>query len=240
LKRFYRAWCDNQKLVNFTLKVKESDLYIRSQKDLTSEALESLQRHRRVLEEYIAQNPDFKTTLTPLPIDENVPELIHQMLLAARAVGVGPMAGVAGAIAEFVGRDLLKYSQEVIVENGGDIFIKSSGSQKIGIYAGSSFFTKRLVLEINSAQTPLGIATSSGTVGHSLSFGTADAVTIVASSAVLADATATAVGNRIINEDSLKQGIEFSQRVEGVKAAVIIKNDRVALWGEIKVRCFEN
>ncbi|GAG89833.1 unnamed protein product, partial [marine sediment metagenome] len=111
----------------------------------------------------------FLTSLEPLFVSDNAPRIVKSMSEAAKRVGTGPMASVAGAIAEFVGNELLAFSPEIILENGGDIFLKSSKKRLIGIYAGKSPLTGKIGLEINGDDTPLGICTSSGTVGHSLS-----------------------------------------------------------------------
>jgi ApbE superfamily uncharacterized protein (UPF0280 family) len=157
------------------------------------------------------------------------------MARAASKAGVGPMAAVAGAIAEFVGHDLIALSPEIIIENGGDIFLASSRERTIGIYAGNSPLTGKIGLKISGAETPLGICTSSGTVGHSLSFGQADAVVILAKSATLADAAATAIGNLISQADDIPKGIERAQGIKGLKGVIIIKDDRLGLWGEVKI-----
>jgi len=159
---------------------------------------------------------------------------------AARLCGVGPMAAVAGAIAEFVGRELLEFSPEIIVENGGDIFVKSLRQRTIGIYAGGSPLTGRLGLQIEPEDTPLGICTSSGTVGHSLSFGRADAAIVLADSATLADAAATAIGNRVSEPADIEKGIEFAQSIGQLKGVVIIKGDKLGVWGEVKLVKTEN
>jgi len=145
------------------------------------------------------------------------------------------MAAVAGAIAESVGSKLLALSPEVIVENGGDIYLKSLKKRLIGIYAGKSPLSGKLVLEIDGEETPMGICTSSGTVGHSLSFGKADAVIVLAKSAALADAAATAIGNLIIQPGDIPLGIELAQSIDGVRGVVIIKDDKMGLWGEVKI-----
>ena len=145
------------------------------------------------------------------------------------------MASVAGAITEFVGTELLAFSPEVIVENGGDIFLKSLEKRIIGIYAGKSPLTGKIGLEIDGEDTPLGICTSSGTVGHSLSFGKADAVVALSKSATLADAAATAIGNLILQPDDIPSGIEFAQGIEGLKGLLIIKDDKIGLWGKVKI-----
>ena len=145
------------------------------------------------------------------------------------------MASVAGAIAEFVGSQLLAFSPEVIVENGGDIYLHSLGKRLIGIYAGKSPLTGKIGLEINGQDTPMGICTSSGTVGHSLSYGKADAVIVLSPSATLADAAATAIANRIIQPGDIPNGIEFAQSIDGLKGVIIIQDEKVGLWGEVKL-----
>ena len=145
------------------------------------------------------------------------------------------MASVAGAIAEFVGTELLDFSPEIIVENGGDIYLKSLKKRLIGIYAGKSPLSGKIGLEINGEDTPLGICTSSGTVGHSLSYGKADAVIAVSKSALLADAAATAIGNLIKKPGDIPSGIKFAKGIEGLKGVIIIEGDNMGLWGEVKI-----
>ena len=145
------------------------------------------------------------------------------------------MAAVAGAIAEAVGRDLLAFSSEIIVENGGDIFMKISKKRLVGIYAGQSSFTQKIAIEIMPRETPLGIGTSSGTVGHSLSLGNADAVIILSSSAALADAAATAIGNMVKAIDDIPKAIEQARNIEGMRGGVIIIGDQMGVWGKVKI-----
>jgi len=142
---------------------------------------------------------------------------------------------VAGAIAEAVGRDLLASSAEVIVENGGDIFLALEKGRMVGIYAGDSPFTGKLALQIGPGETPMGICTSSGTVGHSLSFGKADAVIVLSPSAALADAAATAVGNVVEDSDDIPGAVEFAQGLDGVDGVVVIKGERMGMWGRVKL-----
>ena len=232
----YRHWIKDKDLVSFNIVVKETDLYIRASTNLRRKAHKLVLKYRDKLEKYIEQHPDFLTSLKPLPADKNAPLIVKRMSASAARVGIGPMASVAGAIAEFVGNELLAFSPEVIVENGGDIYLKSLRKRLIGIYAGKSPLTGKISLEINGEDTPLGICTSSGTVGHSLSYGRADAVVVVAKSATLADAAATAIGNLIVQPSDIPNGIEFAKGIEGVKGVIIIKDDKVGLWGEVKIR----
>lgn len=233
--RDYRHWIKDGDLVSFRVAVKETDLHIRSHRILGTEALEVVQESRASLEGYIARHPDFQTVLEPLGVEKDSPSIVREMVEAAALVGVGPMAAVAGAIAERVGRKLLKLSPEVIVENGGDIFLASSKRRTVGVYAGDSPFTGKLALRIEAEETPIGICTSSGTVGHSLSFGNADAVIVLSPSTALADAAATAIGNIVKQDSDIDKGIQFAQGIAGLKGVAIIKGSLLGAWGEIKL-----
>lgn len=233
--RTYRHWVEGKDLIPFNVIVKETDMYIRASTDLQRKARRLVSKYRRTLENYIERCPAFLTSLKPFPAPEDAPGIVKQMAEAARKVGVGPMAAVAGAIAESVGKELLAFSPEIIVENGGDIYLKSLRDRIVGVYAGQSPFTGKIGLEIKAKDTPLGICTSSGTVGHSLSFGKADAVIVLSRSAALADAAATAIGNRVSHADDITGAIEFAENIKGLKGLVIIKDDNIGLWGEVKI-----
>jgi ApbE superfamily uncharacterized protein (UPF0280 family) len=233
--RTYRHWVRDTGLVSFNLTVKETDLYIRAWRNLRRKALKAVLKYRASIEGYIRQYPSFLTTLEPFPVQGDAPQIVREMSQAARAVSVGPMAAVAGAIAEYVGKTLLSFSPEVIVENGGDIFLKITERRTVGIYAGESPLSGKVALEIEPEETPLGICTSSGTVGHSLSFGRADAAVALAPSACLADAAATAIGNLVRETTDIDRGIEFAQRIDGLIGVVIIKGDKMGVWGAVRI-----
>jgi ApbE superfamily uncharacterized protein (UPF0280 family) len=233
--RTYRHWVKDKDLVSFNVTVKETDLYIRAQSNLKQKALKLVLKYRQQLEGYIERHPSFLTSLEPIATGDDAPRIVTEMAEAARKAGVGPMAAVAGAIAEFVGVQLLESSPEIIIENGGDIYLKSQEDRLIGIYAGKSPLTGKLGLEIKGRDTPMGICTSSGTVGHSLSYGKADAVIVLSKSAVLADAAATAIANLINQPEDIPAGIEFAQGIEDLSGVVIIQGDKMGLWGEVKI-----
>jgi ApbE superfamily uncharacterized protein (UPF0280 family) len=233
--RTYRHWIKGGDLVSFNVVVKETDLYIRASTNLRRKALRLVLKYRDILERYISQYPAFLTSLQPLPVDDNAPRIVKAMSEAASRAGVGPMASVAGAIAEFVGTELIAFSPEVIIENGGDIYLKSLGKRVVGIYAGLSPLTGKIGLEIAGTDTPIGICTSSGTVGHSLSFGKADAVVVLSKSAILADAAATAIGNLIKQPTNIPDGIELAKSIEGVLGVIIIQGENTGLWGRVKI-----
>ena len=233
--RTYRHWIKSKDLISFNVVVKETDLYIRASSNLKRKAHKLVLKYRDILERYIERHPSFVTSLEPLPVSDDAPYIVKSMSEAAARVGIGPMASVAGAIAEFVGNELLAFSPEIIIENGGDIYLKSRGKRIVGIYAGKSPLTGKIGLEIKGQDTPLGICTSSGTVGHSLSHGKADAIIVLSKSATLADATATAIGNLIVQPNDIPGGIEFAKGIDGLKGVIIIKDDKVGLWGKVKI-----
>jgi ApbE superfamily uncharacterized protein (UPF0280 family) len=233
--RFYRHWIKESGLISFNVVVEQTDLYIRSQRNLKDKALNFVLKHRGSLEAYIGRHPLFLTTLDAYQAEAGAPAIVKEMARVSQLTGVGPMAAVAGAIAEAVGRDLLAFSPEIIVENGGDIFLKISRKRLVGIYAGQSPFTKKIALEILPRETPLGISTSSGTIGHSLSMGSADAVIVLSSSAALADAAATALGNIVKTVDDIPKVIEEAQSIEGLGGVVAIIGDKMSVWGKMRI-----
>jgi ApbE superfamily uncharacterized protein (UPF0280 family) len=233
--RFYRHWIKDSDLASFEVTVKQTDLCIRARRNLKNKALDSVLKHRGSLEAYIERHPLFLTTLDIYQTEAEAPAIVKEMARVSQLTGVGPMAAVAGAIAEAVGRDLLAFSPEIIVENGGDIFLKISKKRLVGIYAGQSTFTQKIALEILPRETPLGICTSSGTVGHSLSLGNADAVIVLSPSAALADAAATALGNVVKDADDIPEAIEKAQNIEGLRGVVIIVGDKMGIWGKVRI-----
>jgi len=231
----YRLGIKDTDLVSFNVVVEQTNLYIRAEHNLRDKAFRSAIKHRRSLERYIEHHPLFLTTLEPYPVERTAPAIIKEMAIASKVANIGPMSAVAGAIAEAVGKDLLPFSPEIIVENGGDIFLKTSKKRLVGIYAGKSPFTDKVALEINPRETPLGICTSSATIGHSLSLGCADAVVTLSPSTLLADTMATAIGNTIRSIDDIPQAIEKAKDIQGLCGIIIIKDDKIGIWGKVKI-----
>lgn len=222
-------------LIVFEVIEEETDLLISSNIDLSSVARESVKRYRNQIKDYIHRNRDFLTTLEPLEVEPDAPEIVKDMSKASAIAGVGPMAAVAGAIAEFVGRDLLRFSQDVIVENGGDIFMSTKRDRLIGVYAGKSPFSGKLGLKIRADQMPLGVCTSSGTVGHSLSFGRADAAIIISKWTSLADAVATATGNMVKSQEDIQNAISFASSIEKIEGVIVIIGHNMGVWGDVEI-----
>ncbi|MDX9787589.1 MAG: UPF0280 family protein [Desulfobacterales bacterium] len=233
--RTYRHRIQKEGLTTFNITVRETDLLIRADKPLDRIALNSILCHRRFLEAFIAQHPVFATSLVPWTVSEPMPAIVWDMIRAGQKAGVGPMASVAGAVSQRVGEDLSVYSKEVIIENGGDVYIKTDAPVTVGIYAGKSPLSLRIGLNIASGNAPMAVCTSSGTVGHSLSFGNADAVSVVSKSCALADAAATAIGNRVLSAKEIQQAMAFGQTIDGVEGILIIVGEQMGVWGKLEL-----
>ncbi|MBM4288681.1 MAG: UPF0280 family protein [Deltaproteobacteria bacterium] len=233
--RTYRTRMVRERLMGFEIKIYQTDLMILAERDLRQEATAVVHQERRRLEHYIAQHPGFLESLTPWPEDPLAPPLVKDMIRAAAQVQVGPMAAVAGAIAAAVGRELLHHSTEVIVENGGDIFLKLGEPATVALWAGRSPLSLKVGLRIPAAQMPLGVCTSSGTVGHSLSLGRAEAACVLAGDTALADAAATALGNRIKQPGDITAALEWLGSINGLLGGVAICGDKLGAWGEVEL-----
>ncbi len=231
----YRKCVERNGLISFIVTACQTNLQILADHDLTAEAMESLLMYRGHLESYIHDHPEFATTLVPYPMAGPAPKIVRDMAAAAERAGVGPMAAVAGAVAEYVGRDLSKHSGEVIIENGGDTYIHVKEPLTVAIAAGDSPLSMNVGLRFNRTEKPFSVCTSSGTVGHSLSFGKADAVCIVSDSALIADAAATAVGNRVRTGRDIDHAIRFGRGINGVDGIVIIQGKDMGLWGDVEL-----
>ncbi len=229
---------DRNRFTAFEVTVKETDLRVfvsprAYSADLPAVVSDLVWRQRRLIEDYCTGAPLFRTTLDPYLLEGPAPGPVLAMIRAGNAAGVGPMAAVAGVLAEIVGMALLKSSNEVIVENGGDIFIAVVESATVGVFAGNSPLSGRLAIAVDPRRTPLGVCTSSGTVGPAFSRGRADAAVALSPSAGLADAAATALGNRVGGPDDLEAALKFARTIEGLTGALIICGDRFAAWGEV-------
>jgi ApbE superfamily uncharacterized protein (UPF0280 family) len=235
--RAYRQHSGDPDLLACQVQVRETDLQILAPVEVRTAALHSVIQYRNQLENYLPHHPIFLETLSPLPDDPTAPPLVRAMLQAGLATEVGPMAAVAGVIAEYVGRDLLKIPgcDEVVVENGGDIFISRHQDCTIAIFAGESRLSNRVGLKLKAAQMPCGVCTSSATVGHSLSLGRADAITVVAPSAALADAAATRIGNLVKSKGDLNRALEVAAAIPGLTGVVIIIGDDLGAWGKLEL-----
>jgi ApbE superfamily uncharacterized protein (UPF0280 family) len=196
--------------------------------------IREIKRQRKLLEEYIGRQPEFLTALAPIAIHPDAPLIAHRMQWAAANTGVGPMAAVAGGIAQLaVENALAAGAGEAIVDNGGDIYIASPAEVIVGLYAGRSPLAGKLALRIKPERLPLAVCSSSSKMGHSLSFGCCDLATIVARDAFLADATATRACNQVKTEQDIAPTLRLIMSIPGILGVLLIKDEAIGMAGEL-------
>lgn len=237
MDRFYR------RIVNYTLpyfteiKYKFTDILILSDKKLKEkEILNEIKKIYEEIEKYSLKKPLFLSSLKPI-YDKNPPSFLKEIFLYSEKTGLGPLAGIAGffskEIAEFI-KD--KFNPEnLIIENGGDIYLKRKEESKILIYAGNSPLSMRIGFKIPEGE--YGIATSSKTVGHSISFGNADAVTVISKDPIISDFYATYFGNIVKDEEDIERALKIARKEREIKGTIIILRDRIGIYG---VEIFRN
>ncbi len=232
---------------HFQLKETIVTISAREQRHIEA-AKRSIREQRKLLEEFIRTDPFFMITLEPydLPADDedegndengvndvnNMPEIVKQMIKCSATFGIGPMAAVAGVIAKYAVQAMTEAGATyAVVDNGGDISLLNDEPIVVGIYAGASHI-RDLAFELPRRTTPIGIATSSGTVGPSISFGCADAATVISQDPALADAAATALGNAVQANGPLEECFRAIDK-PGIDGALVIRGGEMALWGEL-------
>ena len=229
----YRARMRADGLVYFRVTEGETDLYIGAARDLSTEALAAVKEARSLVSGIIERRPRFQSSLSPLEPFGDEAEWIMKMYRAGQVAGTGPMAAVAGMIAEYTARALVPLSAETVVENGGDVFMTGMRERTVAIVAGNSPISGKLGLKVLPGPG-LSVCTSSGTYGHSLSFGKADAAVVSAADAALADAVATMLGNKCKDVSCLEQAVEWAAALPGVCGAAAVMGDRLAAAGQIE------
>ncbi|MBU1121093.1 MAG: UPF0280 family protein [Candidatus Omnitrophota bacterium] len=221
---------------------KESDLLISADKQLDNRVSRNiLTKYYNEIEDYIKDNSSFFTALSPVSAKETAPDIIKNMAACARVTGIGPFSAVAGAIAFYVGSELLQFGSELIIENGGDIFLKINEDKRIGVYLGEGFYSSKdpaveeISLIIKKREDAFGIASSSSSIGHSLNFGKAQLVTVIARNSIIADGFATALSNRIKKETDVSAVLEIAKDNSLIDAIVIAFEGKLYLWGDIEL-----
>jgi ApbE superfamily uncharacterized protein (UPF0280 family) len=194
----------------------------------------SIKRHRRKLEAYIKTNPKFFYTLEPVSAPSK-PLVAKLMAEAAEKANVGPMAAVAGVLADLAVKNMLRADCKVaVVENGGEISAMANTPIDVAVAAGDEPLSKRFGFRLT--EFPIGVATSSGRFSHALSFGDAEAATVFCKNAGLADAAATAVCNVVKGEDcqaAIQAGINKALSIQGVEGVLIIYKGSTGTAGKI-------
>ncbi|NDV21503.1 UPF0280 family protein [Desulfovibrio sp. JC022] len=222
--------------ISFQVVVEQTDLFIVAEKDLSEQALDAVHEIRGILNAHFVLNPNFATSLVPVAVPGDVHAVIKAMADSAQACGVGPMAAVAGAVAQFVADQLLPYSPNVIVENGGDIYMHSINPRKIGLLSEPDSGTK-IGLAVEAGDFPLSICSSSGTIGHSLSLGSGDLVTVRAKDARFADAAATSLANLLKSPADVPLVIEKARALSehGLDGVFVQYDSKIGAWGNLEL-----
>jgi ApbE superfamily uncharacterized protein (UPF0280 family) len=232
-RRSYRSAVRADGLVPFTIRMGQSHLMILAERDLRDRARDSLRRVRSELQAYCRRDRAFAEAMKPYDVGDDAPDVVRRMAVAARVADVGPMAAVAGAVAQTVGVALDDVSSEVVVENGGDVYMRITRPRTVGVFAGGSRLSGAVAITIRAEETPLGVCCSSATVGPSISFGLADAAVVVAGDTALADAVATGLGNRVRSVGDIEAALAWALSRQGVRGALVVLGEAFGAQGAI-------
>jgi len=228
---YRKSFTDRLKWYNVC--VEETDLMIGTDEDCSELVLKTVRTLRKEIYAAIRDNGEFLTSL--VPVEYKGEGVVKAMVEAAKLAKVGPFAAVAGAINDMLAEKLMDKSKQIFIENGGDIYIKSDRDRLIGIYAGNSVLSGKFAIEIEKDLFPVGVCTSSATVGHSFSMGKADAAVVISKTCAVADAFATAFCNRIKKTEDIAPALEWVNGFDEVIGAVAVMNDKIGAIGNIKL-----
>lgn len=241
--RTYRSQFNTTRFTGFEIKHLETDLWIgvdpaSFKEEMKAVSLNKVKNLRQIFDEYIKAEPDFRKTLKPFVPMQNAPAEAVDMALATEKAGVGPMASVAGLFAREVGEEIIKNFSvnELVIENGGDFFVLLKNELVFSVFAGESILSERIGLVIPAEKNKLGICTSAGTVGSSLSYGKADAVVVVCEDVLLADAFATSFGNKVKKPNDVEKVIKQSEKYPEILTMLIICEDKIGIRGDYEMR----
>lgn len=239
--RTYRTISNSAEEAAFQVILDESDLwiscpkkYFAEQEKLPGRVQEKLRHTRAAIKSWMRLQPEFGPSLVPLDVHESAPHIIKRMEQAGKAWQVGPMASVAGAVAEEVAREFMHESPDFIVENGGDIYMASTRGRTVALLPDPANGA-RIGLKINAGLFPLSVCSSSSTIGHSLSFGNGELVTVLAQNACMADAAATSLCNRLKNPRDLEGIIKEAENSPEILGIFAQCGSRMGLWGDIEL-----
>jgi ApbE superfamily uncharacterized protein (UPF0280 family) len=234
-KSIYRNKISSRQKYNWRILYKYSDIFVSSDRDVSSKLKKLTKEIYSVLESHMKEDPSFKKSLSPVESKPQYHYVIKTMCAKSALFNVGPMAAVAGAVCDFIASGLDSFCRCLIIENGGDVYIKSDKDIDVGVYLRNRHFADKIYLRIKADDMPCGLCSSSGSFGHSLSMGKSDLVTILAESTISADLAATSVANNINSPKDILKTINSYKTIKGIKGILIIKDDKLGIWGNIEL-----
>ncbi len=241
-QRTYRDRMISDRFRFFTVQYMETDLLIGVDKESYAPTMPGVISRqviqlRQEFNDHYKTDPDFFTSMKPVIPAKAANNYFSRMCKASLQTGVGPMAGIAGLFAEVIGQQLVeKFSiRELVVENGGDCFVSIQEPLIVHIFAGESPLSEKVGIIIDKGNSSLGICTSSGRIGHSKSFGKADAVMIVSPDTVLADQYATAICNQIQSREDIEKELDIVEQNDEIYAVAIIMGDKIGYRGNFEM-----
>jgi ApbE superfamily uncharacterized protein (UPF0280 family) len=215
------------------IEVEETAATVAAGREFIGPAAKSIKSTRMHIERQIRKDPFFLTTLEPYDPEPGSPRPIFRMCEAAKAAGVGPMAAVAGVVAQEAMEAMAESGcVHGWVDNGGDISLLAQEPVTVEVFTepGSS---RAVALEVDPSPSITAICTSSGRLGHSISFGDSDASVVIAKDAVLADALATAIGNRVKDTRSIKSCFDDFKDLPGFVAGLVLRDGDATMFGKV-------
>jgi len=231
----YRSAVKNNDCPGWLISYRHSDIYISSDIDIGSEAAVYLEEVYCELENHIKKNPGFYKSLSPVAAKPYYPEIVKKMCDCSRQFKVGPMAAVAGAVNDYLAERVSGRCSRLIIENGGDLFIKSGSDVTVNLYLKNTYFNDSINILIKGCDIPCGICSSSGVFGHSYSMGRCDLATVIASSSAAADAAATAAANSVNSQDDIQPAIDYFRTFEHISGILLIKDAKIGMWGKFQL-----
>ncbi|MEA2016562.1 MAG: UPF0280 family protein [Actinomycetota bacterium] len=234
-KSVYRSSIRHREKYNWRVIYKYSDLLISCDKDISGRVKKLLLEIYDLLESFIDRKPSFQKSLSPVKIEKDYPSIVKKMCRKAALFNVGPMATVAGAVCDYIASGLREKCGRLIIENGGDVYIRSSRDFNVGVYLKDTNFKDKIYLKIRSEDTPCGLCSSSGNFGHSLSMGSVGIVVVLSRSTISADGAATSIANRIEKSSDINGVMEQYSRIKELGGLLIVKDGNIGIWGDIEL-----
>ena len=234
--RAYRGRCvPRENELSFQVLVEETDLRVTCAEDLGLPMLELVTELRGQIKAWMQVQPEFRSSLVPVSVPAGAPEIVRRMAAGAELAGVGPFAAVAGTVAQMVAESFAGRSPDLIVENGGDIYIYSRRERIVGLLPDPR--GELLGVRISPEDCPVSLCASSAYIGHSLSLGKGDLAVVRAADGALADACATMLCNMLREAGDVERAARRAESLRklGVQGVFLQCSGRIGIWGKMEL-----